>query len=181
MSMVLSLPGTTKDGSAFYQELSLSGPAGVGVATTEQIYDMSGYILDFRGKNPDVTDTVNTFHQILRVTLDSSGRKLAVGLKDSIRLEYRLEGLKPEYAIGYLGNTIDRTGMDTTDFDLFKGLDGDLTFKDVKLDFIFRNSIGARRKIKIASLKRSEHFQWTFRNFRCRSIKELHNGSKTGI
>ena len=153
MSMVLSLPGTTKDGSAFYQELSLPGPAGVGVATTEQIYDMSGYILDFRGKNPDVTDTVNTFHQILRVTLDSSGRKLAVGLKDSIRLEYRLEGLKPEYAIGYLGNTIDRTGMDTTDFDLFKGLDGDLTFKDVKLDFIFRNSIGAEGRLKLHHLK----------------------------
>ncbi len=153
MSMVLSLPGTTKDGSVFYQELSLPGPAGVGVATTEQIYDMSGYILDFRGKNPDVTDTVNTFHQILRVTLDSSGRKLAVGLKDSIRLEYRLEGLKPEYAIGYLGNTIDRTGMDTTDFDLFKGLDGDLTFKDVKLDFIFRNSIGAEGRLKLHHLK----------------------------
>ena len=41
MSMLLSLPGTTKDGKAFYQELSLPGPAGVGVATTEQIYDMT--------------------------------------------------------------------------------------------------------------------------------------------
>lgn len=153
MSMVLSLPGTIKDGKAFYQELSLPGPAGVGVATTEQIYDMSGYLLDFRGKNPDITDTVNTFHQILRVTLDSSGRKLAVGLNDSIRLEYRLEGMKPEYAIGYLGNTLDRTGLDTTDFDLFKGLDGDLTFDDVKLDFIFRNSIGAEGRLKLHHLK----------------------------
>lgn len=153
MSMVLSLPGTTKDGKAFYQELSLQGPAGVGVATTEQIYDMTGYTLDFRGKNPDVTDTVNTFHQILRVTLDSSGRKLAVGLSDSIRLEYRLEGMKPEYAIGYLGNTLSRTGLDTTNFDLFKGLDGDLTFKDVKLDFIFRNSIGAEGRLKLHHLK----------------------------
>ena len=153
MSMLLSLPGTTKDGKAFYQELSLPGPAGVGVATTEQIYDMTGYTLDFRGKNPDVTDTVNTFHQILRVTLDSSGRKLAVGLSDSIRLEYRLEGMKPEYAIGYLGNTLSRTGLDTTNFDLFKGLDGDLTFKDVKLDFIFRNSIGAEGRLKLHHLK----------------------------
>lgn len=153
MSMVLSLPGTIKDGKAFYQELSLPGPAGVGVATTEQIYDMSGYLLDFRGKNPDITDTVNTFHQILRVTLDSSGRKLAVGLNDSIRLEYRLEGMKPEYAIGYLGNTLDRTGLDTTNFDLFKGLDGDLTFDDVKLDFIFRNSIGAEGRLKLHHLK----------------------------
>lgn len=158
MSMVLSLPGTTKDGKAFYQELSLPGPAGVGVATTEQIYDMTGYTLDFRGKNPDITDTVNTFHQILRVTLDSSGRKLAVGLSDSIRLEYRLEGLKPEYAIGYLGNTLSRTGLDTTTFDLFKGLDGDLTLKDVKLDFIFRNSIGAEGRLKLHYLKGQNQF-----------------------
>ena len=153
MSMVLSLPGTVKDGKAFYQELSLPGPAGVGVATTEQIYDMSGYLLDFRGKNPDVTDTVNTFHQILRVTLDSSGRKLAVGLNDSIRLEYRLEGMKPEYAIGYLGNTVQRTGIDTTDFDLFKGLDGDMSFKDVEMRFTLRNSIGAEGRIKLHHLK----------------------------
>ncbi len=153
MSMVLSLPGTLKDGKAFYQELSLPGPAGKGTATTEQIYDMTGYVLDFRGKDPEIKDTVNTFHQILKVTLDSSGRKLAVGLSDSIRLEYRLEGMKPEYAIGYLGNTLSRTGMDTTDFDLFKGLDGDLTFKDVKMDFVLRNSIGAEGRLKLHHLK----------------------------
>jgi hypothetical protein len=153
MSMVLSLPGTTKDGKAFYQELSLPGPAGKGSATTEQIYDMTGYVLDFRGKDPEIKDTVNTFHQILRVTLDSSGRKLAVGLSDSIRLEYRLEGMKPEYAIGYLGNTLSRTGLDTVDFDLFKGLDGDMTFKDVKMDFVLRNSIGAEGRLKLHHLK----------------------------
>lgn len=158
MSMVLSLPGTTKDGKAFYQELSLPGPAGVGVATTEQIYDMSGFLLDFRGKNPDITDTVNTFHQILRVTLDSSGRKLAVGLSDSIRLEYRLESMKPEYAIGYLGNTLNRTGMDTVGFELFKGLDGDMSFKDVKMDFIFRNSIGSEGRMKLHHLKGINRF-----------------------
>lgn len=152
MSMVLALPGASKGGSSFYQELSLPGPAGKGVAEKTQIYDLSGYLLDFRGKDPELTDTVNTFHQILRVTLDSSGRKLAVGLQDSIVLEYRLEGLKPEYAIGYLGNTLERTGVDTTSFELFKGVNGDLQFKDLKVDFVVRNSIGTDGRFKLFQL-----------------------------
>ncbi len=152
MSMVLALPGATKNGTSFYQELTLPGPGGTGVAKTEKIYDLTGYLLDFRGKDPDITDTVNTFHQILRVTLDSSGRKLAVGLQDSITLEYRLEGLKPEYAIGYLGNTLERTGIDTTSFELFKGVNGDLQFKDLNVEFVVRNSIGTDGRFKLYQL-----------------------------
>ena len=52
-----------------------------------------------------------------------------------------------------------------SDFDLFKGLDGDLTFKDVKLDFIFRNSI--RCNIRVLSISRYSRFFyccWCFHN-----------------
>lgn len=157
MHMVIALPGAVKDGKSFYQEVTLPGPGGSGVSTTEQIYDMQGYLIDFRGKNPDVTDTVNTFHQVLLVTLDSSGRKLNVGLSDSIKLEYRIESLKPEYAIGYLGNSFNRV-VDTTAFEMFKGLSGDLMFKDVKVDFVVRNSIGTDGRFKLHGLKSKNHF-----------------------
>ncbi len=153
MHMVLSLPGAMKDGKPFYQELKMPGSAGNGVASTQQIYNMAGYLLDFRGKDPLVNDTVNTFHQILRVTLDSSGRKLAVSLKDSIKLTYRIEGLKPEYAIGYLGNSLNRTGLKVTDFSLFKGIDGDLKVKDINVSFVLRNSIGTDGRFKLHSLE----------------------------
>jgi hypothetical protein len=152
MSMVLSLPGALKNGQPFYQELSMPGSAGNGVSTTEQIYDMTGFLLDFRGKNGPVKDTVNTFHQILKVTLDSSGRKLAVSLKDSIKLTYRIEGLKPEYAIGYLGNSLTRTGNKTTDFGLFKGIDGNVGVKDMNVSFILKNSIGTDGRFKLHKL-----------------------------
>ncbi len=157
MHMVIALPGAVKDGKSFYQEVTLPGPGGSGVSTTEQIYDMQGYLIDFRGKDPDITDTVNTFHQILNVTLDSSGRKLNVGLSDSIKLEYRIESLKPEYAIGYLGNSFNRV-VDTTGFEMFKGLSGDLKFKDVKVDFVVRNSIGTDGRFKLHGLKSKNHF-----------------------
>lgn len=153
MSMKLALPGAIKDGKSFYQELSLPGPGGKGVATTEQIYDMAGYVIDFRGKDPSKNDTVNTFHQILKVTLDSSGRKLAVSLKDSIKLVYRIEGLKPEYATGYLGQSLNRTGAKSTPFDLFKGVDGSMKFKDAKVSFILRNSIGAEGRFHLYNLE----------------------------
>ena len=152
MSMVLSLPGAMKNGQPFYQELSMPGSVGKGVSRTEQIYDMTGFLLDFRGKNGPVKDTVNTFHQILKVTLDSSGRKLAVSLKDSIKLTYRIEGLKPEYAIGYLGNSLTRTGSMTTDFGLFKGIDGNVGVKDLNVSFILKNSIGTDGRFKLHKL-----------------------------
>lgn len=152
MSMVLSLPGAIKNGQPFYQELSMPGSVGKGVSRTEQIYDMTGFLLDFRGKNGPVKDTVNTFHQILKVTLDSSGRKLAVSLKDSIKLTYRIEGLKPEYAIGYLGNSLTRTGSMTTDFGLFKGIDGNVGVKDLNVSFILKNSIGTDGRFKLHKL-----------------------------
>jgi hypothetical protein len=157
MHMVIALPGAVKDGKSFYQEVTLPGPGGSGVSTTEQVYDMEGYLIDFRGKNPDITDTVNTFHQILKVTLDSSGRKLNVGLSDSIKLQYRIESLKPEYAIGYLGNSLSRVA-DTTAFEMFKGLSGDLKFKDVKVDFVVRNSIGTDGRFKLNKLSSKNHF-----------------------
>ena len=152
MSMVLSLPGAMKNGQPFYQELSMPGSVGKGVSKTEQIYDMTGFLLDFRGKNGPVKDTVNTFHQILKVTLDSSGRKLAVSLKDSIKLTYRIEGLKPEYAIGYLGNSLTRTGSQNTDFGLFKGIDGNVGVKDLNVSFILKNSIGTDGRFKLHKL-----------------------------
>jgi hypothetical protein len=85
--------------------------------------------------------------------LDSSGRKLAVSLKDSIKLVYRIEGLKPEYATGYLGQSLNRTGAKSTPFNLFKGVDGSMKFKDAKVSFILRNSIGADGRFHLYNLE----------------------------
>lgn len=123
-----------------------------GVSTRDEFFDLTDYLIDFRGKNPDVKDTVNTFHQILVVRLDSSGRKVAIGLRDSIRIDYRMESLIPDYAIGYMGQSLNQSGDQKAPFDLFKGLNGDLKFKDFKVSLIVRNSIGTEGRIKIRSL-----------------------------
>jgi hypothetical protein len=115
----------------------------------EEIIDMSGYMFDFRGKNPDVTDTVNTFHQILIVKLDSSGRKVKVTLNDSVRIYYSVSELIPEYAIGYLGKTLNPTGLSTTPFQLFKGLDGDLSLQNFTASVLVQNYVGATGRLTV--------------------------------
>ncbi len=153
MTMYFEIPSAKKNGVVLSSIVKLpAAPAG-GSSKRFEDFDLTNYIIDFRGKNPDVKDTVNTFHQILIVRLDSSGRKVAIGLRDSIRLEYRMESLVPDYAIGYMGQSLTQTGDQKAPFDLFKGLNGDFKFKDFKVSLVVKNGIGADGRVKINSLK----------------------------
>ena len=152
MTMLFEIPSATKGGKVLSSVVKLPAAPPNGVSTRDEFFDLTDYLIDFRGKNPDVKDTVNTFHQILVVRLDSSGRKVAIGLSDSIRIDYRMESLIPDFAIGYMGQSLNQSGDQKAPFDLFKGLNGDLKFKDFKVSLIVRNSIGAEGRIKIRSL-----------------------------
>lgn len=152
MTMFFKIPSASKNGKVLESTVKLPGASKGSVSTRFEDFDLTDYMIDFRGKDPDVKDTVNTFHQILLVTLDSSGRKVEVGLNDSIRIEYRMEGLYPDYAIGYLGNSLNQTGLQKAPFDLFKGVNSDLRLKDFKVSLILKNSIGADGRIRLNSL-----------------------------
>jgi len=153
MTMFFKIPSASKDGKVLESTVKLPGAAKGSVSTRFEDFDLTDYLIDFRGKNPDVKDTVNTFHQILLVTLDSSGRKVEVGLNDSIRIEYRMEGMYPDYAIGYLGNSVIQTGPQKVPFSLFKGVNSDLKLKDFKVSLILKNSIGADGRLRLNQLK----------------------------
>ena len=153
MTMYFEIPSATKNGVVLSSVVKLPAAKPGGSSTRDEYFDLTNYLIDFRGKNPNVKDTVNTFHQILIVRLDSSGRKVAIGLKDSIRLDYRMESLIPDYAIGYMGQSLTQTGDQKAPFDLFKGLNGDFKFKDFKVSLVVKNGIGADGRVKINSLK----------------------------
>jgi hypothetical protein len=153
MTMYFEIPSATKNGVVLSSVVKLPAAKPGGSSTRDEYFDLTNYLIDFRGKNPNVKDTVNTFHQILIVRLDSSGRKVAIGLKDSIRLDYRMESLIPDYAIGYMGQSLTQTGDQKAPFDLFKGLNGDFKFKDFKVSLVVRNGIGADGRVKVNSLK----------------------------
>jgi len=152
MTMFFKIPSASKNGKVLETTVKLPGAAKGSVSTRFEDFDLTDYMIDFRGKDPDVKDTVNTFHQILLVTLDSSGRKVEVGLSDSIRIEYRMEGMYPDYAIGYMGNSLNQTGLQKAPFDLFKGVNSDLRLKDFKVSLVLKNSIGADGRIRLNTL-----------------------------
>ena len=153
MTMYFEIPSATKNGVVLSSVVKLPAAKPGGSSTRDEFFDLTNYLIDFRGKNPNLKDTVNTFHQILIVRLDSSGRKVAIGLKDSIRLDYRMESLIPDYAIGFMGQSLTQTGDQKAPFDLFKGLNGDFKFKDFKVSLVVKNGIGADGRVKINSLK----------------------------
>lgn len=153
MTMYFEIPSATKNGVVLSSVVKLPAAKPGGSSTRDEFFDLTNYLIDFRGKNPNLKDTVNTFHQILIVRLDSSGRKVAIGLKDSIRMDYRMESLIPDYAIGFMGQSLTQTGDQKAPFDLFKGLNGDFKFKDFKVSLVVKNGIGADGRVKINSLK----------------------------
>lgn len=153
MTMDFQIPSATLNGVPVTRVVKMPGATVGKTEKREEIIDMAGHIIDFRGKDPNVKDTVNTFHQILKVTLDSSGRKVQVTLRDSIRIFYSLDELVPEYAIGYLGNSVNATGPSSVGFGLFKGLDGDLKLKSFTASVLMKNYVGAQGKITVKKLE----------------------------
>jgi hypothetical protein len=152
LTMVFRLPNVVKNGQSV--ERIIKVPAAVPGETrryTEDV-DMNGYLVDYRGKNPTVTDTVNTFHQIVLVNLDSSGRKVNVSLDDSVRVEYGIVGVEPEWAVGYFGQSNENvTGIQPVD--LFRGIGGTLEPENVAVKVRVSNGIGAQGRVLIKSLE----------------------------
>lgn len=157
MTMVLKIPSASLNGVPLERVVKMPGAKPGVTERREETVDMSGYLLDYRGKNPTVKDTVNTFHQIMVVSLDSSGRKVQVTLNDSLRIYYALTGLLPEYATGYMGQTLNNSA-DKAPFALFKGADGNILFKDFKASVLVKNSIGAEGRVRVKSLESENIF-----------------------
>lgn len=152
LTMTFRLPNVVKNGQSV--ERIIKVPAAVPGETKKYVedVDMNGYVVDYRGKNPSVTDTVNTFHQIVIVNLDSSGRKVNVSLDDSVRVEYGIVGVEPEWAIGYFGQSNEQiNGIQPVD--LFKGIGGSLEPENVSLRVRVSNGVGAQGRVLIRSLE----------------------------
>ena len=160
MTMDFQIPSAELNGVPLKRIVKMAGAAPGSSNKKTEIVDMTGYLLDFRGKNPNVTDTVNTFHQILKVSLDSSGRKVKITLNDSIRISYRIEVLRPNFAVGYLGQT-NNPSKGRSAFDIFKGVSGSANVGNFTTTLIARNTIGVQGQIKINQLSGENVFTKT--------------------
>jgi hypothetical protein len=66
--------------------------------------------------------------------------------------------LIPEYAIGYLGKTLNATGLSTTPFQLFKGLDGDMSLQNFTASVLVQNYVGATGRLTVKHMEAENIF-----------------------
>jgi len=152
MTLYLKIPSASKNGQIIDEVVKVAGASGGVPTTLNREIDLTGYTIDYRGKNPSVRDTVNTFYQIMLVTLDSSGRKLNVSLSDSINISYTLQDIVPDYAIGYMGNNVNETGDAIADLDIFDKLGGKASLADLTMRLKLTNGVGAEGSVLTRNL-----------------------------
>jgi hypothetical protein len=142
ITALFEIPHAVKDGQSFSLKNIAPAASPGGVVKINKAYDISGYTIDLRGKNPDIDNVFNTFLSNIILRIDSSGNETEITLNDSFYIIYTLKDVVPEWIEGYMGQTTIEIGPDTAGFDLFKQVKGNFDLKDVSLDMIIKNGFG---------------------------------------
>lgn len=142
MTISYQIPNATYQGNFVSQILNVPAAPPTKNVTITKDFDLAGYELDLRGKNPVVDDLFNKFYNELDVRIDSSGIERTITLNDSVYIYYGLLDLIPEKATGYFGSKtiVDETG--NIDFDLFQDINGELKVDDLKMSLNVDNGLG---------------------------------------
>lgn len=152
MKVVYQIPYSTLNGVPFNKTFTV--PAAPPGGSSEKIveYDIANYDIDLRGKDPTIKDTVNSFYNILDVSIDSSGIERNISLDDSVFIYVGLIDLEPEYAEGYFGNEVFEAGPETVDFEFFKELQGGIDFEDININLVLENGLGMEGRVDLKQL-----------------------------
>lgn len=141
-----------KAGNPLTAVTNIAAAQGSQQGTIDQTYDLSGYSINLTGTNGI---KFNTYTQIVKVHIDSTGVLTHISNSDSINILYTLRNIKPRYIKGYAGkDTISYTGTSPFSIaDLFAGNTSDaLKFDKASLSVSVENGIGVDGQVKINSL-----------------------------
>ena len=145
-----ALPTTLKDGQSVLVEASLAAaPDSMTPSVYDTIYNLAGYYVDLSLNG----DSVNLFPQHLLGNLVYTGDTVKITLNDSIRIEYGLVDIIPEYIEGYIGqDTIAVNETQILDiFNRFKG--GTLDVIEPEVAFTFINSLGVDGEMHVNTIR----------------------------
>lgn len=135
------IPGTTKNNDTVHMFLKVPPAKTGGVQNVSQEVDLQGFTIDLQGKSGKA---YNSFWNIFRASIDSSGRLIALSTSDSVWIKYGLYDIVPQFAEGYLGQDIMDIGPTKTTIEAFtKIIGGTLDLKDINVSVNVENGIGA--------------------------------------
>ncbi len=154
VEVLYEIPIAIKDGNPFsVTELAVAN------SITTKTYDLSGYILDLRGK--DLND-YNTFITRYNVKIASNANPVQVTNGDYVRIRNYLSDVVPEYAKGYFGQTSASIGPSAEHLDIFTNyIGGTLDLESVDLILRIKNEMGLDIQSTLSSLKSINNFNNT--------------------
>lgn len=147
---VYSIPCATFNGVPF--TINVSVPAAVGniPGVYDQIYDLSGYIIDLTGV---YHNKVNTLFTSFTALVSPLGQPVLVNNTDSLIVNNTFYDIIPSYAKGYFGQKTFDVGPSDTKFTLFNRIvDGTLQLEDVNFNLKIENPIGLDARVYFNNL-----------------------------
>ena len=148
LNFTYSLPSTTKDGIPVSVTANLPAAPPNGTSVVDTMFDLGGHFTDLTVNG----DSTNLFPQHIIGNLVYTGDLVFIDLSDSIRVEYGLVDIIPEYIEGYIGSQ-SFTVTDTLAFELMnRVLSGTASLEDADIGFTFLNSIGVDGELNVNRL-----------------------------
>ncbi len=145
-----SLPYATLNGVPFQVVESIPAGSISNPTSIVKTYDLSGYILDLRGKNQN---RYNTLLSIIQAEVDPNGSIVNVSGGDFVKIENTFSEIIPEYARGYFGNRIEvEQDVDSNTF--FSNIKaGTLSLEEADLTLTVLNEAGLDLRVNIEELE----------------------------
>jgi hypothetical protein len=139
------IPSAIKNNDTVHLFLKVNPAVPGGVQDITQELDLHDYIIDLTGRRG--LDQ-NTFWNIFRASIDSTGKLIQLSSKDSVWIKYGLYDIIPEYAEGYLGQDSVTVGPSKVQIDAFKKVvGGNIDLKDISVGVAIDNGLGADAQI----------------------------------
>lgn len=152
MHILFSVPKAIKHGDSLIATAKVppAPPGGVRVDTTTAYID--GYEIDYTyNQYGGPGNTVNTFEQIFKVRIDSTGIERAIDISDSVKVTYGLYDVVPEYAEGWFIDKTINIQPGSVDFAFFNKIKaGTFDFQNINMELTVENSIGVNANLYVA-------------------------------
>ena len=147
--MIYNIPSLTKNGVPFTSG-EMIVPEATNTDLTAFTFDFQGHVLNLTGQDGRLGgDTINTIYTEAYTFIDSTGTLETINYTDSFYsfIEFNI---RPEYAIGYLGEDTIEFGPESEDVTIFNKISANLlNLEKADLKVKFENFIGADAAIKI--------------------------------
>ncbi len=135
------IPSALKNNDTVHIFLKVPPAVPGSVQNVTREVDLAGYTIDLRGRSGT---SYNTFWNIFKASIDSTGKLMPLSTTDSVWIRYGLYSIIPQFAEGYLGQDTIEIGPTKSTIEAFsKIISGSLDLKDIKIDINIENGIGA--------------------------------------